>query len=116
MGSDPDIQRVQHRSLSMLRHLFRALPHHGDEAAQIRHTVSSSSKKIAHIPFQLPLSAFTGTLWGSSETTCARPQARSRQLAASRPISHASFTTSRVMGVGVAHSGDAEWSAIRDAF
>ncbi|KFY87546.1 hypothetical protein V500_06901 [Pseudogymnoascus sp. VKM F-4518 (FW-2643)] len=97
MGPDPDIQRVQHRSLSMFRHLFRALPHHGDEAAQIRHTPS-----LARYGAALRQHAHARKLDGANS-----------QLAA--PTSHASFTTSRIMGVGVAHSGDAEWSAIRDA-
>jgi hypothetical protein len=40
MGPNPNLQRVQRRSSSLLRHLFRPLPHDGREAAQIRYTVS----------------------------------------------------------------------------
>lgn len=80
MGPNPDLQRVQRRRPRLLRHLFRALPRHGVEAAQIRYPVSTSLFKIAlFLFFQLPLSPFTGTLWGASETTCARPQPQSRQ-------------------------------------
>lgn len=99
----------------MFRHLFRALPHHGDEAAQIRHTVSSSSSRIPILfssPCQPSLARYGAAL--RQHAHAPKLDRANSQLAAR--ISHASFTTSRIMGVGVAHSGDAEWSAIRDAF
>ena len=104
MGPHPNLQRVQRRRPRLLRHLFRALPRHGVEAAQIRYSVSRL--KNSYFPFQLPLSSYTGTLWGASETTCARPQPRPRQRAASRPFSHASLPspTTHHGRVCVAHS------------
>lgn len=101
MGSDPDIQRVQRRRLSMFRHLFRALPHHGDEAAQIRHTVSSSTR--IPIPFSFPCQPSLARYGAALRQHAHAPKLDRANSQLAARISHASFITSRIMGVGVAH-------------
>lgn len=103
MGPNPDLQRVQRRRPRLLRHLFRAFPRHGVEAAQVRYPVSTSLFKKSHYfySFSSPCHPSLARYGALLRQHAHAPNHDRANEPASRPFAHASSTSPTIMGVGV---------------